>query len=58
MPFEKTHQLYMRQKGTFVLMFNGRIDCMVPLNEYKQGETTECKLASYFLNLIFLGSPD
>ena len=46
--FDMTHQLFMRHKGAFVLMFNGRIDFSVPLDEYKQGETTECKLVSDF----------
>ena len=50
--FDMTHQLFMRRKGTFVLMFNGRIDFSIPLKEYEQGETTECKLISDFLNLI------
>jgi hypothetical protein len=48
-----THQLFMRQKGTFVLMFNGKIDFSVPLKYDEQDETTECKLVSDFLNLIF-----
>jgi hypothetical protein len=51
--FDMTHQLFMRRKGTFLLMFNGRIDFSTPLKEYEQGETTECKLVSDFLNLIF-----
>ena len=51
--FDMTHQLFMRHKGAFVLMFNGRIDFSVPLDEYKQGETTECKLVSDFWNLFF-----
>jgi hypothetical protein len=38
--FDMTHQLFMRQKGTFVLMFNG-----------KKEEIS--KLVSDFLNLIF-----
>ena len=46
--FDMTHQLFMRHKGALVLMFNGRIDFCVPLDEYKQGETTECKLVSDF----------
>ena len=50
--FDMTHQLFMRHKGAFVLMFNGRIDFSVPLDEYKQGETAECKLLSEFLNLF------
>jgi hypothetical protein len=50
--FDMTHQLFMRHKGVFVLMFNGRIDFSVPLDEYKQGETTECKLVSDFWNLF------
>ena len=50
--FDMTHQLFMRHKGAFVLMFNGRIDFSVPLDEYKQGETTECKLVSDFWNLF------
>jgi hypothetical protein len=52
--FDMTHQLFMRHKGAFVLMFNGRIDFSVPLDEYKQGETTECKLVSDFWNLFFV----
>ena len=51
--FDMTHQLFMRQKGTFVLMFNGKIDFSVPLKYDEQDETTECKLVSDFLNLIF-----
>jgi len=51
--FDMTHQLFMRHKGAFVLMFNGNIDFSVPLKEYEQGETTECKLVSDFWNLIF-----
>ena len=47
--FDMTHQLFMRHKGTFVLMFNGKTDIRGGLGE----ETTECKLVSYFLNLIF-----
>jgi hypothetical protein len=47
--FDMTHQLFMRHKGTFVLMFNGITDIRVDLGE----ETTECKLVSDFLNLIF-----
>ena len=48
--FDMTHQLFMRHKGTFVLMFNGKTDIRGGLGE----ETTECKLVSDFLNLIFL----
>ena len=48
--FDMTHQLFMRHKGTFVLMFKGNID----LNNDEQKETTKCKLVSDFLNLIFL----
>jgi GTPase SAR1 family protein len=44
--FDMTHQLFMRQKGTFVLMFNGKIDFSVPLKYDEQDETTECKLVS------------
>ena len=51
--FDMTHQLFMRKKGTFVLMFNGAIDLSIKLTKDK-GETTECKLVSDFLNLIFL----
>lgn len=50
--FDMTHQLFMRLKGTFVLMFNGSLDLSAELKEYKQGETTECKLVSYYFNLI------
>ena len=39
--FDMTHQLFMRHKGTFVLMFNGNIE----------GEIS--KLVSDFLNQIF-----
>jgi hypothetical protein len=56
--FDMTHQLFMRHKGTFVLMFNGKIDFLDHLEEYNQEETTECKLVSDFLNLIFFCSPD
>jgi hypothetical protein len=56
--FDMTHQLFMRHKGTFVLMFNGKIGFLDHLEEYKQEETTECKLVSDFLNLIFFCSPD
>ena len=62
--FDMTHQLFMRKKGTFVLMFNGAIDLSIKLAKDKgettecktkdEGETTECKLVSDFLNLIFL----
>jgi len=51
--FDMTHQLFMRYKGTFVLMFNGQIDFSVPLAEYKEKETTEGMLVSDFFNLIF-----
>ena len=51
--FDMTHQLFIRRKGTFLMMFNGKIDFSIPLKEYEQGETTECKLVSDFLNLIF-----
>ena len=50
--FDMTHQLFMRHKGTFVLMFNGTIDLSIKLTE-DEGETTECKLVSDFWNLIF-----
>ena len=50
--FDMTHQLFMRHKGTFVLMFNGTIDLSMKLTE-DEGETTECKLVSDFWNLIF-----
>jgi anti-sigma28 factor (negative regulator of flagellin synthesis) len=53
--FDMTHQLFMRHKGTFVLMFNGKTDIRGGLGE----ETTECKLVIDFLNLIgFFCSPD
>jgi hypothetical protein len=52
MSFDMTHQLVMRHKVTFVLMFNGTIDFSNPLKEFEQKETTECKLVSDFLNLI------
>ena len=61
--FDMTHQLFMRHKGTFVLMFNGTIDLSMKLTNDEgettacktkdEGETTECKLVSDFLNLIF-----
>ena len=61
--FDMTHQLFMRKKGTFVLMFNGAIDLSIKLTKDKgettecktkdEGETTECKLVSDFFNLIF-----
>jgi hypothetical protein len=61
--FDMTHQLFMRHKGTFVLMFNGTIDLSMKLTKDEgdtkecktkdEGETTECKLVSDFLNLIF-----
>jgi hypothetical protein len=51
--FDMTHQLFIRYKGTFVLMFNGNIGFSVPLEHHEPGETTECKLVSDFLNLIF-----
>ena len=61
--FDMTHQLFMRKKGTFVLMFNGAIDLSIKLTKDKgettecktkdEGETPECKLVSDFLNLIF-----
>jgi hypothetical protein len=61
--FDMTHQLFMRKKGTFVLMFNGTIDLSIKLTKDKgettecktkdEGETTECKLVSDFFNLIF-----
>jgi len=50
--FDMTHQLFMRHKGTFVLMFNGTIDLSMELTK-DEGETTECKLVSDFINLIF-----
>ena len=50
--FDMTHQLFMRHKGTSVLMFNGTIDLSMKLTE-DEGETTECKLVSDFWNLIF-----
>ena len=66
--FDMTHQLFIRKKGTFVLMFNGAIDLSIKLTKDKgettecktkdEGETTECKLVSDFLNLIFFCSPD
>ena len=40
--FDMTHQLFMRHKGTFVLMFNGTIDLSMKLTN-DEGETTECK---------------
>ena len=49
--FDMTHQLFMRHKGTFVLMFNGTIKLLQIINDER--ETTECKLVSDFLNLIF-----
>ena len=49
--FDMTHQLFMQHKGTFVLMFNGTIDLLKITNDER--ETTECKLVSDFLNLIF-----
>ena len=52
--FDMTHQLFMRHKGTFVLMFKGNIDLSVLLKDDEQKETTECKLVSDFFNLIFL----
>jgi hypothetical protein len=60
--FDMTHQLFMRKKGTFVLMFNGTIDLSIKLTKDKgettecktkdEGETTECKLVSNFWNLM------
>jgi hypothetical protein len=57
--FDMTHQLFIRKKGTFVLMFNGAIKLTKDKGETTEcktkdeGETTECKLVSDFLNLIF-----
>jgi hypothetical protein len=57
--FDMTHQLFIRYKGTFVLMFNGNIGFTVPLEHHEPGETTECKLVSDFWNLFFCCcSPD
>jgi hypothetical protein len=47
--FDMTHQLFMRHKGTFVLMFNGKIY----FKDDEQKEITKCKLVSDFMNLIF-----
>ena len=47
--FDMTHQLFMRHKGTFVLMFNGKIY----FKNDEQKEITKCKLVSDFMNLIF-----
>ena len=44
--FDMTHQLFMRHKGTFVLMFNGKIY----FKDDEQKEITKCKLVSDFLN--------
>ena len=52
MSFDMTYQLFMPHKATFVLMFNGTIDFSIPLKEFEQEETTECKLVSDVLNLI------
>ena len=50
--FDMTHQLFIRHKGTFVLMFKGNINISDNLPEYDPGVTTECKLVSDFLNPI------
>ena len=47
--FDMTHQLFMQHKGTFVLMFNGKIY----FKDDEQKKITKCKLVSDFLNLIF-----
>ena len=47
--FAMTHQLFIRYKGTFVLMFNGKIY----FKDDEQKEITKCKLVSDFMNLIF-----
>ena len=44
--FDMTHQLFMRHKGTFVLMFNG----IIYFKDDEQKEITKCKLVSDFLN--------
>jgi hypothetical protein len=47
--FDMTHQLFIRKKGTFVLMFNGAIKLTKDKGETtecktkNEGETTECK---------------
>jgi hypothetical protein len=42
--FDMTHQLFIQQKGEFILMFNGKLDFCDPLPEYPQEDvTTECK---------------
>jgi hypothetical protein len=56
--FDMTHQLFIRYKGTFVLMFNGEFKLSAPLKEYNENETTECKLVSDFFNLMLFCSPD
>ena len=52
--FDMTHQLFIRQKGSFVIMFDGRYQFDIPLKEYPQGNITN--RSKYFKTYIDLAS--
>ncbi|XP_052066348.1 uncharacterized protein LOC127705994 [Mytilus californianus] len=58
--FDMTHQLFIQQKGTFVLMFDGSIGLYEPLKEYPQGNFTAASILTHWVNsvLAYCGDSD
>ncbi|CAC5414814.1 unnamed protein product [Mytilus coruscus] len=50
--FDMTHQLFIQHRGTFILMFDGRIGLNTKLEEYKQGDVTAASILEHWINSV------
>lgn len=56
--FDLTHQLFIRQKGSFLVMFDGRYGFSVPLPEYPGLNMTNEEIVKHWVNSILTYSVD
>ncbi|XP_076084456.1 putative serine/threonine-protein kinase roco4 [Mytilus galloprovincialis] len=50
--FDMTHQLFIQHKGTFILMFDGRLGLYTELEEYPQGDVTAASMLVHWINSV------
>ncbi|XP_063417366.1 uncharacterized protein LOC134699896 [Mytilus trossulus] len=50
--FDMTHQLFIQHRGTFILMFDGRLGLYTELEEYPQGDVTAASIILHWINSI------
>ncbi|CAG2204892.1 unnamed protein product [Mytilus edulis] len=50
--FDMTHQLFIQHRGTFILMFDGRLGLYTELEEYPQGDVTAASILVHWINSI------